>query len=1242
MNPNNDKQVTPPSTHCDLQRVQTFLNSDHYHLEDAALISHLDECESCRAYMEAEAGQSEQWEMATRLLHPDEYDQAGSSAFSAATCCELTVNQPTAVQEVLDSLVPSEDPHRLGRLGTYEITGVVGVGGMGVVLKAIDPSLDRVVAVKVMNPRLANSEQARKRFAREAKAAAAVLHPNVIPIHSVSSDSKLPYLVMACIRGGSLQKRIQSEGPLPLVEVLRIGSQIAAGLAAAHEQGLIHRDIKPENILLEEGVERVTITDFGLARAVDDNTVTQHGAIAGTPQYMSPEQARGEQLDQQSDLFSLGCVLYAMCTGRPPFRDDTSYGVMRKIIDETPVPIQELNSEMPSWISMIVFKLMAKEKTDRFQSVNEVHKLLEACLSHVQQPQTMPLPKQLTAVNPDRSQRSILMKAIFGLVILAGSLVAMYASNFFQDLTKVNEKIAAQQEQQVVGPLSDLDSAIITMMHSPNDTVFLNLGGIGKDNSYLTFQPIDGGMLLRLPAFDTAFRVRQGPYVKRLRTVAESLSIEVSERSELTENGKVRGINYMMEILGEPKNVAETIRNITKQTFQVTDNQPCNYQLSIMPSTFSTKTGEGPKAVSAAEFLAEAQSGDRVYLGEQNNLIFLIPPAFISQTPTRWNSNIWSTDVRELSREQRDQIRKGSTQVTEIKLAQCAANQDFQPSDDTISVIDEIIAKAQKVEVPEWVTSPEDKNSFVNVETKKQLGQRICENLRQIRGVCPHDTVQYLNELQGLYLALKPRLDSTESSYHLYDQIACEAWPLALNGFSLTRTVDVAEFNKALVELTRPHAAIRANDRLAEAGKPTEPIGLDLQAGHALALARSGDLDGALRENGLFAKKLEVNQKNSRLSDLSLNFLDTERTPNSLLQQAVLQEALILGMNGKTTEAIEKSTLAGEFVTTDYNAEDQASIRDLLKVLDQVLGGNLVDQSNLQETQNTDHKLIQGEWQVIAAEDSGRKAPPEAIKEIRIVITDHSMTKKFARQEITSTYNLDASSNPCTIDVIHDGKTSMGIYELKGDTLWLCICEGEGERPTRFESQPNSGNDILLTLKRVTSDEAKPEAAPMTEDGPLSPEHARSLLPQATSISIEDFEAFQANPTRDTVESKSLSLVLLFIDGNIPTPDEANEFRFLSDGPPKPNDLARAMLLSRSEGYVTLLQPDYISNCVVTDGQTSDSARGNVSFTAPGLYSGWVSFEAQKHEGKWRIEKFELPSHKITILLDDDGIWQQK
>ena len=302
---------------------------------------------------------------------------------------------PSSHDTVLKLLAPTDDDRMIGRLGTYEVVGVIGSGGMGVVLKAFDAALNRYVAIKVLAPHLGNSGAARKRFSREAQAAAAVVHDNVMEIYGVADTDGLPYLVMPYVRGPSLQRRLDGEGPLALVEILRIGMQAAAGLAAAHAQGLVHRDVKPANILLADGVERVKLTDFGLARAADDASLTKTGIIAGTPQYMSPEQARGESVDQRSDLFSLGSVLYAMCTGRAPFRAETSYGVLRRITDEEPRPIREINPDIPEWLCRIVAKLMSKRPDDRFQSAREVAGLLEECLAHVQQPTAVPLPAHL-------------------------------------------------------------------------------------------------------------------------------------------------------------------------------------------------------------------------------------------------------------------------------------------------------------------------------------------------------------------------------------------------------------------------------------------------------------------------------------------------------------------------------------------------------------------------------------------------------------------------------------------------------------------------------------------------------------------------------------------------------------------------------------------------------------------------------------------------------------------------------
>jgi len=295
----------------------------------------------------------------------------------------------------LDFLHASDKAGCLGTLGPYDVSEVVGRGGMGIVLKGHDPKLNRVVAIKVLAPALASNAAARKRFRREGQAAAAISHDHVVTIHAVDEAGGLPHLVMEYVSGCSLEDRIKREGPLELREILRIGMQIASGLTAAHAQGLVHRDIKPANILLENGVERVKITDFGLARAVDDVRITKPGTVTGTPEYMSPEQARGESVDHRTDLFSLGSVLYAMCTGRSPFRAENTVAMIRRVCEDTPRPIQDVNSDIPGWLIHIIDELLAKSAADRFQSAAELAELLGQCLAHLQEPSINPLPDGL-------------------------------------------------------------------------------------------------------------------------------------------------------------------------------------------------------------------------------------------------------------------------------------------------------------------------------------------------------------------------------------------------------------------------------------------------------------------------------------------------------------------------------------------------------------------------------------------------------------------------------------------------------------------------------------------------------------------------------------------------------------------------------------------------------------------------------------------------------------------------------
>ena len=280
--------------------------------------------------------------------------------------------------EDLAFLTPSTRPDSLGRLGHYEMLQVLGRGGFGIVFRAFDDILQRVVAVKVMAPQIATLSPARKRFVREARSSAAVRHDNVVQVYEVG-EQPLPYLTMEFIPGETLQQRLDRSGPLDVTEILRIGRQIAEGLAAAHACDLIHRDIKPGNILLEGGSHKVKITDFGLARAADDASISQSGIIAGTPMFMAPEQALGHHIDQRADLFSLGSVLYQMASGRPPFRAPSTLAVLKRVAEEPARPIPEIIPETPDWLCGIITKLHAKKPEDRFQSAREVADLLADC-----------------------------------------------------------------------------------------------------------------------------------------------------------------------------------------------------------------------------------------------------------------------------------------------------------------------------------------------------------------------------------------------------------------------------------------------------------------------------------------------------------------------------------------------------------------------------------------------------------------------------------------------------------------------------------------------------------------------------------------------------------------------------------------------------------------------------------------------------------------------------------------------
>lgn len=329
----------------------------------------------------------------------------------------------------LSFLQASTQADSLGRLGNYEIKQILGRGAFGIVLSAFDDTLQRLVAIKVISPALLSDSTNRRRFVREARAFAAVRDPNTVQIHAIY-EQPIPYIVMEYVPGQTIQQRIDERGPMSVREVLQIGQQIASGLAAAHAVGLIHRDIKPANILLEDcGTDRVKITDFGLARALDADNLTQTEVIAGTPVFMSPEQALGEAFDQRTDLFSLGSVLYLMLSGRPPFQATTTSGLLKRVAEDASPPIQEIIPTVPAWLCKIIDKLHAKKPADRFGSAREVADLLNRCMIDFDRGVVPSLAELQSETNPATRLPRQGLWLIAGVAVLLAIALSMYFIN---------------------------------------------------------------------------------------------------------------------------------------------------------------------------------------------------------------------------------------------------------------------------------------------------------------------------------------------------------------------------------------------------------------------------------------------------------------------------------------------------------------------------------------------------------------------------------------------------------------------------------------------------------------------------------------------------------------------------------------------------------------------------------------------------------------------------------------------
>jgi len=323
----------------------------------------------------------------------------------------------------------------LEHLGRYELLEELGRGAMGVVYKARDPQIDRLVALKVLAtaPGLdpGEAQQHRERFQREARAAGRLAHPNIVTIHDVGEDQGRIFLVMELVQGHALDRILRTRRPLPLDEVLAIGEQVASALDYAHRHGIIHRDVKPANILLSaEG--RVKVTDFGIARITGADT-TQAGQTFGTPSYMSPEQVQGLTLDGRSDIFSLGAVLYEVLSGERAFQGETLSTIIYRILHEEPIPLRRHNPTLPAALETCLQKALAKDPAARYALATEVARDLRMAVegpavsvpADVPTQTTVPLPARRPSRPGARPRRFLWPTMVAGGMALAVAAVLL-------------------------------------------------------------------------------------------------------------------------------------------------------------------------------------------------------------------------------------------------------------------------------------------------------------------------------------------------------------------------------------------------------------------------------------------------------------------------------------------------------------------------------------------------------------------------------------------------------------------------------------------------------------------------------------------------------------------------------------------------------------------------------------------------------------------------------------------------
>jgi HAMP domain-containing protein/predicted Ser/Thr protein kinase len=393
--------------------------------------------------------------------------------------------QPLTGAASRDAAASDSGEGAVRQVGRYLIQSRLGRGGMATVYRAHDPQIGRAVAIKFLHASLAEDDECRGRFLREARAAGGLSHPNIVVVHDVGEIEGRPYMAMELVDGQPLAEVLEKTKQLPLRDAVLIALQLARALDYAHTRGIVHRDIKPGNIMLRADRTSVTVTDFGIAHMDDGGSQrTQVGAVLGTPQYMSPEQTRGDKLDGRSDLFSAGIVLYQMLAGQRPFRGDSLVAVATKIANESPAPLTQLRPEVPSSLRRVVDRCLAKAPAQRYASGKEMADALVKVLADIDE---VAREKNKPRILPLRVKWALAMAAIIATVMgITATIVTQrqyaalmgqateYGASLARFIARQNAASALGEEWEVV------DVAVQEMMKTGNfeRIVFIDKAGV--------------------------------------------------------------------------------------------------------------------------------------------------------------------------------------------------------------------------------------------------------------------------------------------------------------------------------------------------------------------------------------------------------------------------------------------------------------------------------------------------------------------------------------------------------------------------------------------------------------------------------------------------------------------------------------------------------------------------------------------------------------------------------------------